>query len=74
MPMRLFGRCRDFVRRRQGGDMGLQAGGAPASRGAAGHGNGGRQSHAPARLLGVRVKLAALESGAAQAALAHDCV
>jgi len=55
--------------------MRLQAGGAPAARGsAAGQGNGGRQGQAPARLLGVRVKLAALESGAAQAALAHDCV
>ena len=75
MPMRLFGRCRDFVRRRQGGDMGLQAGGAPAAHGsAARHGHGRRQSRTPAWSIGIRIKLATFEGGTAEAALAHGCV
>ena len=55
--------------------MGLQAGGTPAARGgAAGHGNGWRQGHAPAGFLGVRIALATLEGGVAESALAHGCV
>jgi hypothetical protein len=68
----IFGKRRNCFRARQFGDVGRQAGTAPAAGGFLRDGNGSGQRDAPAR-FGHAVGHAAGENGAAAGAGAHGC-